>query len=146
MYIEESVRQRAELFVGDVEKNMNHVVGLKFIAVSREEMRASMPVNENTVQPMRILNGGASLVLAETLASIGANLNLDDMKKAAVGLEINANHIRPVPEGTTVTGVSVPLHIGSKTQVWETKITTEKGKLVCISRCTLAVVDNWRSL
>lgn len=142
MYIEELVRQRAELFVGDVEKNMNHVVGLKFITVSREEMKASMPVNENTVQPMRILNGGASLVLAETLASIGANLNLD-MKKAAVGLEINANHIRPVPEGTTVTGVSVPLHIGSKTQVWETKIRTEEGKLACISRCTLAIVDNW---
>lgn len=143
MYIEESVRKRAELFVGNVKKNMIHALGLKFITVSRDEMKASMPVNENTVQPMRILNGGASLVLAETLASIGANLNLDDMKKTAVGLEINANHIRPVHEGTSVIGVSIPLHRGSKTQIWQTKISTEEGKLACISRCTLAIVDSW---
>lgn len=65
------------------------------------------------------------------------------IKKTAVGLEINANHIRPVPEGTRVIGVSKPLHRGSKIQVWETKITTEERKLACISRCTLAIVDSW---
>lgn len=143
MYIEESVKERAELFIGKVKRNMNHVLGLEFIIVSKKEMKATMPVNENTIQPMRILNGGASLVLAETLASIGANLNLDDESKAAVGLEINANHLRPVLEGSSVTGVATPLHIGSKTQVWEIRITTEEGKLACISRCTLAVEDSW---
>ncbi|MEX0994208.1 MAG: hotdog fold thioesterase [Balneolaceae bacterium] len=140
MHIEEAVRHRIEPFIRDSDKNMGHALGIEFLTLSRNEMKASMPVNQNTVQPMRILHGGASVALAETLASIGAYLNLDDENKTAVGLEINANHIRPVAEGSKVIGTAKPLHRGRQTQVWETRITTEEGKLVSISRCTLAIV------
>lgn len=119
---------------------MAHALGLEFKHISRDKMRASMPVNENTTQPMGILHGGASVALAETLASVGGYLNLTDNSKIVVGLEINANHVRPVPAGKNVTGISKPIHRGSQTQVWETRIEDENGKLVCISRCTLAVI------
>lgn len=122
-------------------KNMGHALGMNFELISRSEMRASMPVNENTTQPFGLLHGGASVALAETLASIGAHLNIEDDSKMAVGLEINANHIRPVRFGGKVTGIAKPIHRGKQTQVWETRIETENGKLVSISRCTLAVVN-----
>ena len=102
-----------------------------------------MPVDENTVQPFGFLHGGASVTLAETLASVGGWLNIIDENKTAVGVEINANHVRAVSKGGTVSGVSRPVHIGRQTQVWETKIyNQENDKLVCVSRCTLAVVDS----
>jgi len=100
-----------------------------------------MPVNENTVQPFRILHGGASVVLAETLASVGAWFSLDGTDKTAVGVEINANHIRSVKEGGLVRGIATPVKTGSRIHVWETKIEDEKGKLICVSRCTLAIVE-----
>jgi len=140
MHIEEAIRHRIEPFIQGSQKNMSHVLGIEFLAISRDEMKATMPVDQNTVQPMRILHGGASVALAETLASIGAYLNLEDDNKTAVGLEINANHVRAVQEGSTVTGIAKPIHRGRQTQVWETRITTEEGKLVSISRCTLAIV------
>lgn len=99
-----------------------------------------MPVDHRTHQPMGLLHGGASVALAETLASIGANIHVDQTKKACVGLEINANHVRSVREGW-VYGKSTALHLGKTTQVWETKITTETGDTVCISRMTVAVID-----
>ncbi len=120
---------------------MGDALGIEFEYMSRDEMRASMPVNDNTRQPFGILHGGASVALAETLASIGAYLNLTDDSKMAVGLEINANHIKPVRSGNKVTGIAKPIHRGAKTQVWQIRIETENGKLVCISRCTLAVVN-----
>jgi len=120
---------------------MGDALGIEFEYMSRDKMRASMPVNDNTRQPFGILHGGASVALAETLASIGAYLNLTDDSKMAVGLEINANHIKPVRSGNKVTGVAKPIHRGAKTQVWQIRIETENGKLVCISRCTLAVVN-----
>ncbi|MEX0769224.1 MAG: hotdog fold thioesterase [Balneolaceae bacterium] len=141
MQIEEAIRHRIEPFIHNSEKNMGDLLGIKFLTLSREEMKATMPVNQNTVQPMRILHGGASVALAETLASIGAYLNLEDENKTAVGLEINANHIRSVSEGSKVIGTSKPLHRGRQTQVWETRITTEEEKLVCVSRCTLAIIS-----
>ncbi|MEX2601727.1 MAG: hotdog fold thioesterase [Balneolaceae bacterium] len=140
MKIEEEIRDRIQPFIEGSGKNMGHALGIEFVTFSREEMKATMPVNQNTVQPMRILHGGASVALAETLASIGAYLNIREEGKTAVGLEINANHVRPVPEGGVVTGVSRPIHRGSQTQVWETRITDQNGKLVSISRCTLAIV------
>lgn len=140
MFIEEEIKDKFEFFSRSDQKNMAHALGLKFEHVSRSEMRATMPVNENTIQPMGILHGGASVALAETLASIGGYLNLKDESKLVVGLEINANHIRPVPAGNKVTGTSKPIHRGSQTQVWETRIENEDGKLVCVSRCTLAVI------
>lgn len=140
MKIEDDIRTKFEALLKRAPKTMGNVLGIKYLVVSRDEMKASMPVSENTIQPMGILHGGASVALSETLASIGAWLNLRDIKSAAVGLEINANHIRPVPMGKKVTGTATPLHRGSKTQVWEIRIETDEGKLVCISRCTLAII------
>lgn len=142
MYIEEEIRTKIEQVLSSKEKNMAHAIGIEFLKISRAEMKAKMPVNENNIQPFGILHGGASVALAETLASIGAWLNLADDSKSAVGLEINANHIRPVPAGNTVIGIAKPIHRGATTQVWETRIETEAGKLVSISRCTLAVVSS----
>lgn len=140
MQIEEEIRARFETLKNASPKNMGHALGITFTHITRNEMRASMPVNENTIQPMGILHGGASVALAETLASIGAWLNLRDEDSAAVGLEINANHIKSVRMGGSVIGISKPVHRGAKTQVWETRIETEDGKLVSISRCTIAII------
>lgn len=140
MKIEEAIREKAEMMLSSESKNMGDALGIEFEIISRDEMRASMPVNANTVQPFGILHGGASVALAETLASIGAWLNLDDENRTAVGLEINANHIRTVRLGQNVIGIAKPIHRGFQTQVWETRIETETGKLVAISRCTLAVI------
>lgn len=140
MKIDKDIQPKFEALLKRAPKTMGNVLGLKYLVVSKDEMKASMPVSENTIQPMGILHGGASVALAETLASVGAWLNLRDDKSATVGLEINANHIRPVPMGNKVIGTARPLHRGSKTQVWEIRIETEGGKLVSISRCTLAII------
>jgi 1,4-dihydroxy-2-naphthoyl-CoA hydrolase len=115
-------------------------LGIEFIDVAEDSLTARMPVDERTIQPFGMLHGGASVALAETLGSVAASLTLDTRLKIPVGMEINANHIRPVTSGW-VTGVVQPVHIGSATQVWEIRITNERGKLVCISRLTLAVID-----
>jgi len=141
MHIEQQIKEKFEGFYKQQKNNMADALGLEFEYVSRDEMRASMPVDENTTQPMGILHGGASVALAETLASVGGYLNLKNENKIVVGLEINANHVRPVSAGNKVVGTSKPIHRGSQTQVWETRIENESGKLVCISRCTLAVVN-----
>jgi 1,4-dihydroxy-2-naphthoyl-CoA hydrolase len=98
-----------------------------------------MPVDARTHQPFGLLHGGASVALAETLGSIGGMLTLDPAVEVAVGLDINANHVRGVKSGT-VTGTARPLHLGRSTQVWEIRIEDERQKLVCIARLTLAVV------
>lgn len=144
MHIEEQIRDKVEKMLSSDHKNMGDALGIEFITFSREEMKAKMPVDENTVQPFGILHGGASVALAETLASIGAYLNITDHSKVAVGLEINANHIKSVRLGEYVIGIAKPIHRGAQTQVWETRIETETGKLVSISRCTLAVVKKSR--
>lgn len=141
MKIEESIRKKAESILNPKNNNMGHALGIHFLELTKQKVKASMPVDERTVQPMRYLHGGASVALAETLMSIGAWLNLDDDNKTAVGVEINANHIRMVSEGEKVIGMAAPIHQGSKFQVWETHINTEAGKLVCISRCTLAIIN-----
>ena len=115
-------------------------LGIEFLEVGDDYLKARMPVDNRTVQPARILHGGASVVLAETLGSVAANHCLRKDGQAGVGLEINANHIRSVTSGW-VYGTSRPLHIGGSTQVWEIRIETEDGKLVCISRITMAVID-----
>lgn len=142
MNIDKSVQKKVESILDPHLDNMGHALGIHFLTLSKDEVKASMPVNDHTVQPMRILHGGASVALAETLMSIGAWLNLDDDDKTAVGIEINANHIRPVREDNTVIGTATPIHRGSQTHVWETRITTEQGKLVSISRSTLAIVNS----
>ncbi len=92
---------------------------------------------------MGVLHGGGSVVLAETLGSIAANMSVDTEKYACMGLEINANHIRPVPKGKWVFGTATALHIGKTTHIWEIKLTNEEGKLTCISRITMAVVERF---
>jgi 1,4-dihydroxy-2-naphthoyl-CoA hydrolase len=125
------------------ERQKNHLGGLldiQFTEVGPDFLTATMPVDERTHQPAGILHGGASVVLAETLGSIASYMCIDPEKYMAVGLEINANHLRPVKSGL-VTGICKPLHIGAKTHVWEIKIYNDKGKMNCISRLTVAVIS-----
>jgi 1,4-dihydroxy-2-naphthoyl-CoA hydrolase len=112
---------------------------IQLTSIENGQVEGTMPVNRTTHQPHGILHGGASVALAESLGSIGANLLLDPEKAYAVGMEINANHVRPVREGI-VTGIAKPLHAGNKTQVWSIEIRDEQKRLVCISRITMAVV------
>jgi 1,4-dihydroxy-2-naphthoyl-CoA hydrolase len=120
--------------------NMLSHLGIEFLEINEESLKARMPVDERTIQPTGILHGGASATLAETLGSMAANLCIDPAKKVCVGMEINANHVRPVSSGW-VTGVVTPVHVGKSTQIWQIRIEDEAGKLVCISRLTLAVID-----
>ncbi len=140
MIIEESIKEKVKGFLTKNTENMGTSIGIKFIKISREEMIAEMPVDHRTVQPFRVLHGGASVALAETLCSVGAWVHLPE-GKTAVGIEINANHHRPVFEGGKVTATATPIQIGKTIHVWETKIVDERGKLVCTSRCTLAIVN-----
>lgn len=141
MFIQESLREKAEIYFNFGQKHMGNTLGIQFEHISDKKVIATMPVNENTIQPFGILHGGASVVLAETLASVGGWFLLETVDQAVVGLEINANHVRSVKKGGKITGTATPIHIGKRIQVWETSITEEKGKLVCSSRCTLAVVN-----
>lgn len=115
-------------------------LGIEFLEIGEDYLRARMPVNERTIQPDGLLHGGASATLAETLGSVGATLCVDSRQKICVGLEINANHVRPARSGF-VYGTTRPIHIGGSTQIWEIRIEDERGKLVCISRLTLAVLN-----
>jgi len=115
-------------------------LGIEFLEVGDDYVKARMPVDRRTIQPFGLLHGGASVALAETLGSVAANLCVDREKKMCVGLEVNANHLRPVPNGF-VYGVARPVHVGDATQVWEIRILNEQDKLVCISRLTLANLD-----
>ena len=115
-------------------------LGIEFIELGDDYLKARMPVDHRTVQPMGLLHGGASVALAETLGSSGAYLCVDPAKYVVVGLEINANHVRAVRDGW-VTGTARPLHRGKTTQLWEIRITDAADKLVCISRLTMAVLD-----
>ena len=114
-------------------------LGIEIIELSRERVVATMPVDDRTRQPFGILHGGASVALAETVASLGAVMNVDLEKSSAVGLEINANHLRAKRDGT-VRATATPFHVGRSTQVWDVRIVDEEERPVCISRCTLAVV------
>lgn len=114
-------------------------LGIVLEEVSPERVVATMPVDHRTRQPMGLLHGGASAALAETVASIGAALNAGE-GRTVVGMEINANHIRAKREGT-VRAVATPAHIGRTSSVWEIRITDEEGRLICLSRCTLAFID-----
>jgi 1,4-dihydroxy-2-naphthoyl-CoA hydrolase len=140
MHIDKDIKEKVHQLLEDMPPNMGHALGIRFLSFKKEEVKASMPVDENTIQPFGILHGGASVALAESVASIGAWLNVEDDSKIAVGVEINANHIRAAQEGNSVIGTARPMHRGSTIQVWETKIHTPDDKLVCVSRCTLTVV------
>jgi 1,4-dihydroxy-2-naphthoyl-CoA hydrolase len=114
-------------------------LGIEMVELSRERVVATMPVDDRTRQPFGLLHGGASIALAETVASFGAAVHIDRERFVAVGLEINGNHLRAKTEGV-VRATAVPVHVGRSTQVWSVEIADEAGRLVCISRCTMAVV------
>lgn len=113
---------------------------IEFIHISKDRLEAVMPVNEKTKQPAGILHGGASVVLAETLGSIASHMVIDNGKWIAVGLEVNANHLRPVSKGS-VRGVCTPIHLGRKTHVWDIKLYNDQNKITCISRLTTAIIE-----
>lgn len=119
--------------------NMASYIGIVFTGFTDNSLSARMPVDHRTHQPFGILHGGASVVLAETLGSVASLLLIDEQQFRAVGLEINANHLRPVKDGY-VHGVCTPIHIGQKTHVWDIRISNEAGKPVCVSRLTVAIV------
>jgi 1,4-dihydroxy-2-naphthoyl-CoA hydrolase len=123
------------------ENNMLEHLGISFTEIGEDYIMATMPVDHRTQQPYGLLHGGASVALAETLGSVAAHLTIDSDKQYAVGLDINANHIRGAKSGV-VTGIAKPIHIGRKTQVWEIKNNNQDDKLICISRITMAIVDN----
>jgi uncharacterized protein (TIGR00369 family) len=115
-------------------------IGIEFTEIGDDYLRATMPVDHRTCQPMRILHGGASCVLAETIASVAACYCVDPEKKVCVGLEINTSHVKMAKKGI-VTGTARPLHLGRSTQLWQIDIQNEKGELVAQSRLRLAVLD-----
>jgi uncharacterized protein (TIGR00369 family) len=124
----------------ETEGTMIQALSIDIKELTPERVIATMPVNAATRQPTGLLHGGASVALAETVASIGTWNLIDQEKQAAVGLEINANHIRSKRDGI-VTAVGTPLHKGHKTMVWDIKILDEDNKLICISRCTVAIIN-----
>ena len=115
-------------------------LGIAIVELTDDRVVATMPVDDRTRQPYGLLHGGASIALAETVASLGAAGRIDRERFVAVGQEINGNHIRAVKDGI-VRAVAVPIHVGRTSQVWSIEIRDEQERLVCISRCTLAVVE-----
>ena len=114
---------------------------IRIEAIDESSLTGSMPVDNRTHQPYGILHGGASVALAETLGSVGAALTVDAARYRVVGLDINATHVRPAREGR-VTAVATPHHLGRTTQVWGSEQRNEAGKLTCISRITMAIIDS----
>lgn len=115
-------------------------LGIRIIELGEDFLRGTMPVDQRTKQPYGLLHGGSSAMLAETLASVAANMCVEKEGQQAVGLELNCNHVRGVTQGV-VTGMARPVHVGRKTQVWDIRIEDERGKLCCVSRLTLAVIE-----
>jgi uncharacterized protein (TIGR00369 family) len=122
-----------------IENTLLQSLGIEITHIEKGKVIATMPVDERTRQPFGILHGGASVALAETVASVGAYELVDKELEAVAGQEINANHVRPKSDGA-VTAIGTVLHQGKTTQVWDIKITDEQDRLVCVSRCTMAVI------
>jgi uncharacterized protein (TIGR00369 family) len=129
-----------ELMMEASKGTLSEHLGIELVEITKERVVGTMRVEKKVHQPFGLLHGGASVALAETLASLGAWMNIYESGRAAVGLEINANHVRGKRDGV-VTGTATPLHLGRSTHVWEVRLADEAGKLVCISRCTMAIVD-----
>jgi 1,4-dihydroxy-2-naphthoyl-CoA hydrolase len=135
---------RTETTLADLQEQagntLAHHLGIRFTEIGPDYLRASMPVHPPTHQPTGVLHGGASVALAETIGSVGANLCVDQSRYLCLGQEINANHLRPVSSGL-VTATARPYHVGARSQVWHIEIRDERDKLVCVSRLTMAVVE-----
>jgi 1,4-dihydroxy-2-naphthoyl-CoA hydrolase len=120
--------------------SMVEYLDIRFTEIGPDYLSATMPVDHRTWQPFGLLHGGASVVLAETLGSVGANCCIDATRFYGVGQEINANHLRSARSGR-VTGTARPVHIGGRSQVWEIRIEDEKKRLMAISRMTIAIIE-----
>ncbi|MEQ8880403.1 MAG: hotdog fold thioesterase [Cyclobacteriaceae bacterium] len=120
--------------------NLTSHLGIEFTEIGKDYLVAKMPVDHRTIQPFGLLHGGATVALAETLGSLAATLTLDNSKQAAVGLDINANHVRSARDGF-VYGKTTPIHVGKRTQVWEIRIENEDKQLISICRITMAIID-----
>ena len=118
---------------------MGEWLGMEWVAIGDDYLKMRMPVDHRTKQPYGLLHGGASCTLAETVGSIASHYVIDTEKYICVGLDINANHVRSVRAGY-VTATCTPLHLGSTTHVWDIKIQDDSGKLICISRLTVAIL------
>lgn len=140
MHIEECIKERVFELMAKTQHSLSGKLGFEYLSLERKKVVARMQVDERTRQPFGVLHGGASVALAESVASVGGWLNVDHEKESVVGLEINANHVRSVREGY-VTATATPLHCGRKTHVWDIRIEDEAKRLVCVSRCTLAVIS-----
>jgi 1,4-dihydroxy-2-naphthoyl-CoA hydrolase len=138
MTIWRSLLTLEELNAGRAGTILEHI-GVEFTQIGDDFVRGTMPVDGRTRQPYGLLHGGASVALAESLGSTGATMCIDTQQYQCVGQEINANHLRPARSGY-VTGTARPVHLGGRTHVWGIEITNEAGKLVCISRLTVAVI------
>jgi len=123
---------------------MGEYLGIEWVEVGDNFIKAKMPIDHRTKQPYGLLHGGASCVLSETIGSVASAMVIDHSKFLCVGLEINANHVRSARTGF-VTGVASPLHLGANTHVWDIKIYDELEKLVCVSRLTVAVIPRKES-
>lgn len=120
---------------------MAEYLGMEWISIGEDYLQMRMPVDHRTHQPHGLLHGGASCTLAETVGSIGSHMVIDTAQFHCVGIEINANHIRGIKNGY-VMATARPLHLGSSTHVWDIRITDDSKKLVCISRLTVAILNN----
>ncbi|NLB18328.1 MAG: hotdog fold thioesterase [Syntrophomonadaceae bacterium] len=128
----------------DFENSVLGTLGIEIVEFSPERVVATMPVTPKTHQPLGLLHGGVSVVIAETVASFGSYQFIDPDHQRAVGMEINANHIRGKRDGV-VRAIGVPVHVGRTSIIWDIRIYDEQEKLVCISRCTMAIVDSEKS-
>ena len=126
-------------WLASIPRGLADSLGIDIQLLTAERVEATMPVDERTRQPFGLLHGGASVALAETVASLGGAMHVDLETTVVVGIEINANHLRAKRDGV-VRAVGRPIHVGRSTQVWAIEISDEEDRLVCVSRCTLAVV------
>jgi 1,4-dihydroxy-2-naphthoyl-CoA hydrolase len=143
MKIWRSLSTLEELNSGGARSLLRHL-GIVFTEIGDDFIRATMPVDERTRQPYGVLHGGASVALAETIGSMGANMCVDAARYYCVGQEINANHVRSVRDGWVI-GTARPVHLGGRSQVWSIEVGDESGALVCISRLTIAVLERSRA-
>ncbi|MBU6323973.1 MAG: hotdog fold thioesterase [Bacteroidetes bacterium] len=118
---------------------MNTALNIRFTELGADYLKATMPVAEASIQPLGMLNGGASMALVEIVGSMAANLVVDRSRFVCFGLDINGNHVRPAFKGQTVSATARPIHIGSTTHVWEVRVEDEQNRLLCIGRITMAV-------
>jgi len=128
-----------ELIFARSQNTMAEHLGIEFTAVGDDYLTARMPVDHRTQQPLGIMHGGASCVLAETVGSTAANYCVDQTQFYCVGLDINTNHLRSIRQGYVI-GTAKPFHLGRTTQVWGIEIVNEENKLISINRLTMAVL------